>query len=83
MHRDLHALGTSHTWVSGDKDEPKAKSLERGIGGPFIAKGHVTEACVCRDITYDVTALINDVTSKNKMMHFGRSASKVRYHEIA
>ena len=35
------------------------------------------------DVTHDVTALINDVTSENKMMHFGHDTSEVHYHEIA
>ena len=37
----------------------------------------------CRDITYDVTALIDDVTSENKMTCFVCTASEARYHEIA
>ena len=36
-----------------------------------------------RDITYDVTALIDDVTSENKMTRFGRGMSEAHYHEIA
>ena len=35
------------------------------------------------DITYDVAALMDDITSKNKMTVFGHGVSKVRYHEIA
>ena len=35
------------------------------------------------DITYDVTVLMNDVTSKNKMTRFGHSASEVRSQKIA
>ena len=35
------------------------------------------------DVTHDVMALMDDVTSKNKMTHFRRSASEVCYHEIA
>ena len=37
----------------------------------------------CHDVTYDVMVLTDNITSENKMMHFGRAASKVRYHEIA
>ena len=50
MRCDLHALGTSHTRVSGDKGKPdkrtKVKSLKPSIGRPFIVKGHVTDARV-------------------------------------
>ena len=52
MHHDLHALGTSHTRVSGDRVEPdkrmnhRPEPPHRGIGGPFIVKGHMTDACV-------------------------------------
>ena len=35
------------------------------------------------DVTYDITALINNVMSKNKKMHFGRGASEVRFQKIA
>ena len=51
MHHDLHALDTSRTWVTRVNliDKPRAKqakksqnSLKRGVGQPFIAKGHVT-----------------------------------------
>ena len=51
MHRDLHTLGTSHMRVSGDKGKPdeqmnqRPRTPHRGIGGPFIVKGHVTDAC--------------------------------------
>ena len=37
----------------------------------------------CCDVTYDVTALINDVRSKNKMMCFGCGVSKVHPQKIA
>ena len=37
----------------------------------------------CCDITYDVTALINDVTSENKMMHFRCGASEACPQKIA
>ena len=30
----------------------------------------------CCDVTYDITAPFNDVTSENKMMHFERAASE-------
>ena len=53
MHHDLHALDTSRTWVARMNltngqtkgQEPRA-SLKQGIGRLFIAKGHVTSACV-------------------------------------
>ena len=37
----------------------------------------------CCDITYDVTVLFNDVTSENKMTHFGCTASEVHLPKIA
>ena len=49
---DLHTLGTSHMPVSGDKGKPDERTYQRprtphrGIGRPFIVKGHVTNACV-------------------------------------
>ena len=30
----------------------------------------------CCDVTYDITAPFNDVTSANKMTHFGRTVPK-------
>ena len=50
MCHDLHALGTSHTWVSGDKGKSdkrmnqRSRIPHRDIGGPFIVKGHMTNA---------------------------------------
>ena len=35
----------------------------------------------CHDITYDVTALINDVMSENKMTRFGRGTSQGAFSE--
>ena len=35
----------------------------------------------CHDITYDVIALINDIMSENKMMHFRRSASEAHFQK--
>ena len=37
----------------------------------------------CCDVTYDVTALLNDVTSANKMMRLGHAASKAHLPKIA
>ena len=37
----------------------------------------------CRDVTYDVTALINDAMSKNKMTHFGHGASEAHPQKIS
>ena len=34
------------------------------------------------DITYGIMALINNVTSKNKMTHFGCSASEVHFQKL-
>ena len=45
MCRNLHALDTSHTRVlrvNLMNGLTKVKSFERGIGGPFIAKDHMT-----------------------------------------
>ena len=48
----LHALGTSHMWVSGDRVKPdervnkRPESPHQGISRPFIIKGHVTNAHV-------------------------------------
>ena len=47
MRHDLHMSDTSHTWVSGDRvepDEQQARTPHRGLGGPFIVKGHMTDA---------------------------------------
>ena len=35
------------------------------------------------DITYDITALFNDVTLANKMTRFGHAVSEVRPPKIA
>ena len=34
------------------------------------------------DVTYDITALFNDVTLINKMMHFGHATSEVRSQKM-
>ena len=50
MHHDLHVLGTSRMWVSGDKSEPdeqmnqRLRTPHRGISRPFIVEGHMTDA---------------------------------------
>ena len=67
MRHDLHALGTSHTRVSGDRVKPD-KWMNNRQEAPTKALD---------DLLYDVTVLFNDVTSENKMMHFGRGASEV------
>ena len=37
----------------------------------------------CSDITYDITALTNDVTSENKMTRFRHGVSEARYQKMA
>ena len=64
-------------------DEQQARIPHRGISGPFIVNGHVTNAVQCCDITYDITASFNDVTLANKMMSFRHATSGAHLPKIA
>ena len=47
--RPTHVRHQLHVGGEGEPDkmdEPKAKSPKRGVGRPFIAKGHMTSAHV-------------------------------------
>ena len=60
------------SWVTElnlTNQQTKCHSSYQGIGGSFIVNG-------C-DITYDVTALLKDVTLTNEMTHFRRGVSEV------